>query len=64
MTGFFCAVTGLLDPDALRKAVADSVPASMRKLNIEAFDRGLAYGTNLKASGHSEGEPVPSMESV
>lgn len=64
MTGFFCAVTGLLDSDALRKAVADSVPAAMRKLNIDAFDKGLAFGGNLKANGHVEGEPVPSMESI
>ena len=26
MVGFFAAVTNLLDPDAVRKAVADSVP--------------------------------------
>ena len=30
MVGFFTAVTRLLEPDAVRKAVADSVPASFR----------------------------------
>jgi 2-oxoglutarate ferredoxin oxidoreductase subunit gamma len=64
MVGFFCAVTGLLDPEAVRKAVADSVPPAMRKLDLEAFDKGFEYGKNLKANGQCEGEPVLPMESV
>jgi hypothetical protein len=36
MVGLFGTVTGVLDPDALRKAVADSVPPTMQKLNLEA----------------------------
>lgn len=44
MVGFFAAVTALLDPEALRKAVADSVPAATRELNLRAFDRGFDYG--------------------
>ncbi|HEY1337668.1 MAG TPA: 2-oxoacid:acceptor oxidoreductase family protein [Bryobacteraceae bacterium] len=47
MVGFFGAVTGLLDPESLRKAVADSVPAAMQKLNLEAFDKGFEYGSKL-----------------
>jgi 2-oxoglutarate ferredoxin oxidoreductase subunit gamma len=47
MVGFFGAVTKLLDADALRKAVADSVPSSLRNLNLEAFDKGYAYGIRL-----------------
>ena len=49
MVGFFGAVTGLLDPEHLRKAVADSVPPAFQKLNLEAFDKGFAFGTNLIA---------------
>jgi len=45
MVGFFGAVAGLLDPESLRKAIADSVPASFRELNLRAFDRGFDYGT-------------------
>jgi len=45
MVGFFGAATGLLSPDALRKAVADSVPAAFRELNLKAFDKGFDYGT-------------------
>ena len=44
MVGFFTAVTRLLEPDAVRKAVADSVPASFQELNLKAFDKGLEYG--------------------
>ncbi len=44
MVGFFTAVTNLLDADAVRKAVADSVPASFRELNLKAFEKGLEYG--------------------
>lgn len=44
MVGFFTAITGLLEPDAVRKAVADSVPASFRELNLKAVDKGLEYG--------------------
>jgi 2-oxoglutarate ferredoxin oxidoreductase subunit gamma len=47
MVGFFGAVTGLLDPDSLRKAAADSVPPAMQKLNLQAFDKGFEYGSQL-----------------
>jgi 2-oxoglutarate ferredoxin oxidoreductase subunit gamma len=45
MVGFFGAVTGVLDPEALRKAVAASVPEAYRDLNLKAFNRGFDYGT-------------------
>ena len=38
------AVTGLLEREALRNAVADSVPPAMQKLNLDAFDKGFDYG--------------------
>lgn len=50
MVGFFGAVVNLLEPDALRQAVADSVPPAMQKLNLQAFDKGFEYGTSLIAS--------------
>jgi 2-oxoglutarate ferredoxin oxidoreductase subunit gamma len=49
MVGFFGAVTGLLYPEHLRKAVADSVPSAFQKLNLQAFDKGFEYGANLIA---------------
>jgi len=50
MVGFFTAVTALLEPDAVRKAVADSVPASFRDLNLKAFEKGFEYGKSAVAS--------------
>ncbi|HTV65270.1 MAG TPA: 2-oxoacid:acceptor oxidoreductase family protein [Bryocella sp.] len=45
MVGFFGAVSGVVNADALRKAVAASVPEAYRELNLRAFDRGFKYGT-------------------
>ncbi len=50
MVGFFTAVTKLLTADAVRKAVADSVPASFRELNLKAFEKGFEYGTTALAA--------------
>jgi 2-oxoglutarate ferredoxin oxidoreductase subunit gamma len=46
MVGFLGAVTGLLDRESLRKAIADSVPASLLELNLRAFEKGVEYGIN------------------
>ena len=45
MVGFFASVTNVLDPEAIRQAVADSVPEAFRELNLQAFDKGFEYGT-------------------
>ena len=66
MVGFFGAVTNLLDPDALRKAVADSVPPAMQALNLKAFDKGFEYGAELiqRLSENGDAEEVGAMEAV
>jgi len=51
MVGFFTAVTRLLDPEAVRKAIADSVPSNFRELNLKAFDKGYEYGVAALAAG-------------
>ena len=51
MVGFFTAVTQLLEADAVRKAVADSVPASFKELNLKAFEKGYEYGKAALAAG-------------
>ncbi len=51
MVGFFAAVTGLLSPDSLRKAVADSVPPATRELNLKAFDKGYEFGVGQAKVG-------------
>ena len=47
MVGFFAAVIDLISPDAMRKAVVDSVPQGTEELNLKAFERGYAYGVGL-----------------
>lgn len=44
MVGFFAAVSQVLEPDAVRQAVAASVPEAYRDLNLRAFDKGFDYG--------------------
>jgi|SRR5262249_43039649 len=58
MVGFFTAVTKLLSAEAVRKAVADSVPSSFRELNLKAFDKGYEYGLTAKAGAPPELEEV------
>jgi 2-oxoglutarate ferredoxin oxidoreductase subunit gamma len=58
MVGFFGAVSGLLKPESLRDAIADSVPKAFVELNLKAFDKGYEYG--LKAlNGEIEKEEQP-----
>ncbi len=40
MVGFFAAATGLVPPEAMREAVAESVPDGTQELNLRAFDAG------------------------
>jgi 2-oxoglutarate ferredoxin oxidoreductase subunit gamma len=54
MTGFFGAISGLLQRDSLRKAVEDSVPAAFAELNRKAFDAGWEYGVKHLAEGPLE----------
>jgi 2-oxoglutarate ferredoxin oxidoreductase subunit gamma len=49
MVGFFSAVTHLLEPDAVRRAVADSVPSAFREINLKAFEKGYEYGSTAQA---------------
>ena len=59
MVGFFAAVTNVLQPEALRQAVADSVPEAFRELNLKAFDKGFEYGTkHLSADVEKDEQPI------
>ncbi len=58
MVGFFASVTGLIEEQALRAAVEDSVPAAFRDLNLKAFQKGFDYGTtSLPLTEESEVVP-------
>jgi len=51
MLGFLTAVTKIASIDAMKKSVLDSVPKGTEELNMEAFERGYAYGVEkLSAS--------------
>jgi 2-oxoglutarate ferredoxin oxidoreductase subunit gamma len=56
MVGFFTAVTKLLSADAVRKAVADSVPPAFRELNLKAFEKGFEYGATALATAPARPE--------
>jgi 2-oxoglutarate ferredoxin oxidoreductase subunit gamma len=58
MVGFFTAVSKLLSADAVRKAVADSVPPNFRDVNIKAFDKGYEYGLTARPGAPPELEEV------
>ncbi len=47
MMGFMTAVTKVLDPEAMRKAVMKSVPKGTEELNTNAFNKGFEYGMKL-----------------
>lgn len=58
MVGFFAAATGLVAPQALRKAVADSVPPAFQELNLKAFDKGFEYGIENVKTLEEIAQPV------
>lgn len=47
MMGFMTAVSKLIDPEAMRKAVIASVPKGTEELNIKAFNKGYEYGLEI-----------------
>lgn len=64
MVGFFGAITQLLEPDALRQAVADSVPAAYREVNLKAFDRGFEYGARALNEVLVKQEPLVAVAAI
>jgi 2-oxoglutarate ferredoxin oxidoreductase subunit gamma len=58
MVGFFGAVTKLIDPEALRQAVVDSVPPGTEDMNLRAFERGYEYGLAHRCVESAEAQPM------
>jgi 2-oxoglutarate ferredoxin oxidoreductase subunit gamma len=46
MVGAFTSIFNILDKEAVREAVIDSVPKKFTDLNIKAFERGFEAGKN------------------
>ncbi len=51
MLGFFTAVTKVVSPEAMKKALPGLVPGRFLDLNIRAFDKGYDYGVELLETG-------------
>jgi 2-oxoglutarate ferredoxin oxidoreductase subunit gamma len=48
MLGFLAAVTDVVSPDAMRKAIPGSVPDRGLQVNLKAFEKGYEYGVNSR----------------
>jgi 2-oxoglutarate ferredoxin oxidoreductase subunit gamma len=46
MLGFFTAISRMVSPEAMQKAIRTSVPKDFQDLNIKAFERGYESGLN------------------
>ncbi len=49
MLGFFSAITKIVSPEAMKKALPGLVPSRFLDLNIKAFDKGYEYGNKILA---------------
>lgn len=50
MLGFVTAVTGIVSPEAMKKALPGLVPDRFLELNLRAFDKGYNYGQQVISS--------------
>ena len=51
MLGCLAALDQTVSPEALRRAVRESVPKGTEDLNLKAFDRGYTHGQKLLQTG-------------
>lgn len=58
MLGFFTAITRLVTPEAMKKALPGLVPKRFLELNIRAFDKGHEYGIELLAKEPEKPSPT------
>ncbi len=54
MLGFFTAITKVVTPEAIKKALPGLVPSRYLDTNIKAFDRGYNYGLEVLAKEAEE----------
>jgi 2-oxoglutarate ferredoxin oxidoreductase subunit gamma len=47
MLGFFTAITSIVSPEAMKKALPGLVPGRFLELNKKAFDKGYEYGKKI-----------------
>lgn len=63
MLGFFTAVTKIVSPEAMKKALPGLVPGRFLDLNIKAFDKGYEYGKQALLGEKKERSKQPKMKS-
>ncbi len=56
MIGFLAAVGNLLDREALKQAVEDSVPKGTETMNLKAFETGYQFGLDLLGDAETRPE--------
>ncbi len=56
MLGFFTAITKVVSPEAMKKALPGLVPKRFLDLNIRAFDRGYDFGLEVLEKEKAEKE--------
>jgi 2-oxoglutarate ferredoxin oxidoreductase subunit gamma len=49
MLGALTAITDLVNIEAMKNAILSNIPKGTEKMNIEAYEKGYAYGKNLLA---------------
>jgi len=54
MLGFFTAISKVVSPEAMKKALPGLVPKRFLELNIRAFEKGYEYGVELMAKAKHE----------
>ena len=61
MLGFFTAITRVVSPEAMKKALPGLVPGRFLELNKKAFDKGYEYGKKILTE---EKKPKASKQKV
>ena len=59
MLGFLAVIADVVSPEAMRKAVLDSVPKGTEELNSRAFEAGAKYGREWGRVGEVERTSEP-----
>jgi Pyruvate/2-oxoacid:ferredoxin oxidoreductase gamma subunit len=54
MLGFFTAITKVVTPEAMKKALPGLVPKRFLELNIRAFEKGYSYGLEILSQEKQE----------
>jgi len=62
MLGFVAGATDVVTAEAMRAAVASSVPPAAVELNMKAFDQGYEYGVAQRAAGGAAAFKAAALE--